>query len=283
MQENTTKVRNTEQYLRTVLFSAPSTINSYYASLVTHNMATGQLCKERTASELTAATFALALGPTTAGRIAATRRKCSQAVSGSPPALSTAKTGISWEAALLRNVRYSDGTMLDGGSKSSVNDGTPSVDAYYTGFHWTKAACENCGTINSNMDTGGSYCCFCYGTHHTEKSSLERHDLQREIVPELARQRFTVKDICTLCAAMKRNPIRRQNPSLRTTTAKRTARPITQCRQDRGGTMFTSSVNSLRVIHNASRPALTSAPTVSRPGESSTFATLHHSYTLYSS
>lgn len=140
------------------------------------------------------------------------------------------------QSALLRNVRYSDGTMLDGENKGSVNDGTPGKDAYYTGFHWTKAVCENCGTINSNMDagdygyarnvywlydcaaefmedleestsyeyaddthhtktvTGGSYCCFCYGTHHTEKSSLERHDLQREIVPELAHQRFTVKD-----------------------------------------------------------------------------------------
>lgn len=151
------------------------------------------------------------------------------------------------QSALLRNVRYSDGTMLDGENKGSVNDGTPGKDAYYTGFHWTKAVCENCGTINSNMDagdygyarnvywlydcaaefmedleestsyeyaddthhtktvTGGSYCCFCYGTHHTEKSSLERHDLAREIVPELAHQRFVVKDTCTLCSYEKKS------------------------------------------------------------------------------
>lgn len=151
------------------------------------------------------------------------------------------------QSALLRNVRYSDGTMLDGESKGNVNDGTPGVDSFYTGFHWTKAVCENCGTINSNMDagdygyarnvywlydcaaefmedleestsyeyaddahhtktvTGGTYCCFCYGTHHTEKSSLERHDLVREIVPELAHQRFTVKDSCTLCGYEKKS------------------------------------------------------------------------------
>ena len=34
-----TKVRNIKQYLRAMLFNAPSTINSYYASLVAHDMA----------------------------------------------------------------------------------------------------------------------------------------------------------------------------------------------------------------------------------------------------
>ena len=58
------------------------------------------------------------------------------------------------QSALLRNVKYSDGTMNDGENKGSVNDGTPGVDAYYTRFHWTKAVCETCGTINSNMDAG---------------------------------------------------------------------------------------------------------------------------------
>ena len=32
-------VRNIKQYLRAMLFNAPSTINSYYASLVAHDMA----------------------------------------------------------------------------------------------------------------------------------------------------------------------------------------------------------------------------------------------------
>ena len=43
MWENTTKIRNIKQYLRAALFNAPSTIGSYYTSLVAHNMASGAL------------------------------------------------------------------------------------------------------------------------------------------------------------------------------------------------------------------------------------------------
>ena len=55
------------------------------------------------------------------------------------------------ETAMNRDVKYSDGTTIDGSGKGNVNDGTPGKDAYYTGYHWTKAVCETCGTINSNM------------------------------------------------------------------------------------------------------------------------------------
>ena len=55
------------------------------------------------------------------------------------------------ETALTRNVKYSDGTCLDGESKGDLLDGTPGKDATYTGYHWTKAVCEVCGTLNSNM------------------------------------------------------------------------------------------------------------------------------------
>ena len=55
------------------------------------------------------------------------------------------------ETAMNRDVKYSDGTTIDGDGKGNVNDGTPGKDAYYTGYHWTKAVCETCGTINSNM------------------------------------------------------------------------------------------------------------------------------------
>ncbi len=55
------------------------------------------------------------------------------------------------QTALLRNIKYSDGTMLDGVSVGTILDGTPGVDAYYTNYHWTKACCETCGTMNSNM------------------------------------------------------------------------------------------------------------------------------------
>ena len=43
MKENTTKIRNIRQYLRAVLFNAPSTINGYYSALVAHDMASGAL------------------------------------------------------------------------------------------------------------------------------------------------------------------------------------------------------------------------------------------------
>ena len=41
MQENTTKIRNIKQYIKAALFNAPSTIGSYYTSLVSHDMADG--------------------------------------------------------------------------------------------------------------------------------------------------------------------------------------------------------------------------------------------------
>ena len=55
----------------------------------------------------------------------------------------------SGETALNRDVRYSDGTCLDGERKGNLDSGTPGIDAYYTGYHWTKVVCQNCGTINS--------------------------------------------------------------------------------------------------------------------------------------
>ncbi len=55
----------------------------------------------------------------------------------------------SGETALNRDVRYSDGTKIDGREKGNLDNGTPGVDAYYTGYHWTKIVCQTCGTINS--------------------------------------------------------------------------------------------------------------------------------------
>ena len=45
---------------------------------------------------------------------------------------------------LTRNVKYSDGTMVDGVTKGNVNGGKPGVNAYFTQHHWTKAACSQC-------------------------------------------------------------------------------------------------------------------------------------------
>jgi hypothetical protein len=43
MRENTTKIRNIKQYLRAVLFNAPTTIDSYYTALVAHDMASDKI------------------------------------------------------------------------------------------------------------------------------------------------------------------------------------------------------------------------------------------------
>jgi hypothetical protein len=47
MSENTTKIRNIKQYLRAVLFNAPSTIGNYYTSLVAHDMSSGALSPDK--------------------------------------------------------------------------------------------------------------------------------------------------------------------------------------------------------------------------------------------
>ena len=39
LKQNTTRIRNIRQYLLSMLFNAPSTMNSYYTALVAHDMA----------------------------------------------------------------------------------------------------------------------------------------------------------------------------------------------------------------------------------------------------
>lgn len=144
-------------------------------------------------------------------------------------------------SAMTRNIKFSDGTMIDGEGKGAILDGTPGIDAVYTGFHWTKSCCETCGVINSNSGrdaydynkniyilydcatefmedldeavtyeytddtyhtktvTGGTYCCFCYGTFKKENSTLERHTMESAIRPEIANGRFVEMESCTLC------------------------------------------------------------------------------------
>jgi len=43
LKNNTTEIRNIKKYLLAVLFNAPSTKDSYYTSLVAHDMASGKL------------------------------------------------------------------------------------------------------------------------------------------------------------------------------------------------------------------------------------------------
>ena len=57
----------------------------------------------------------------------------------------------SGETALNRGVMFSNGTLIDGDGTGNLDDGTPGIDAYYTGYHWTKVCCQTCGTINPTV------------------------------------------------------------------------------------------------------------------------------------
>lgn len=145
------------------------------------------------------------------------------------------------KTAMSRNVQFSDGTLSDGQGKGSLLNGTPGQDAYYTGYHFTKAICETCGGINTNRgksdygylknvywlhdcdikftedleetisytyadsqyhtvtSTGGTYCCFCYGTNHTKSSKLVRHEMETEILSQPANGRFARVEKCRQC------------------------------------------------------------------------------------
>lgn len=43
----------------------------------------------------------------------------------------------SGQTALNRGVRYSDGTLIDGNGTGNLDDGTPGMDAFYTGYQWS--------------------------------------------------------------------------------------------------------------------------------------------------
>lgn len=54
-------------------------------------------------------------------------------------------------------------------------------------------------TYHTKTTKTGTYCCFCFGTHKSETSVLECHDLSSSVTPQPANQRFVEKDSCTLC------------------------------------------------------------------------------------
>lgn len=43
----------------------------------------------------------------------------------------------SGETALNRGVKYSDGTLIDGNGTGNLDNGTPGIDAFYTGYQWS--------------------------------------------------------------------------------------------------------------------------------------------------
>lgn len=105
--------------------------------------------------------------------------------------------------AMSRNVLYSDGTMVDGEGKGSILDGTPGVDAYYTGYHWTKAVCETCGTLNSNGGmTGYGFNNNVYNLYDCAAEFME--DLDETVTYEYTDSRYHTKtttggEYCCFC------------------------------------------------------------------------------------
>ncbi len=77
---------------------------------------------------------------------------------------------------LSHNVKYSDGTMVDGVTLGSIDEGKPGVNAYFTCNHWTKAVCSQCGNFNTQMD----YSEYCF-----EKNIYWLYDCAAEFMQQL--------------------------------------------------------------------------------------------------
>ena len=145
----------------------------------------------------------------------------------------------SGETAANRGVKYSDGANADGDEFYNLDDGTPGVDAYYTGYHWTKSVCNACGTLNPSdwnahcynrnvyglnpcdhnffvdFDNTeymqynstqhyvylkeGEYCAFCKGTYAQAVLGREGHDFTQLVDAQLANNRFYVAETCVDC------------------------------------------------------------------------------------
>ena len=110
----------------------------------------------------------------------------------------------SGDSNLSHNVKYSDGTMVDGVTKGNVDEGKPGVNAYYTSNHWTKAACSQCGTFNGQMDKAVEYCYNknVYWLYDCDANFMQ--DLDEEITYEYADKQYhkvTVKggQYCAFC------------------------------------------------------------------------------------
>ena len=89
----------------------------------------------------------------------------------------------SGETALNRGVLFSDGTLINGGGWGNLDDGLPGVNAFYTGYHWTKSICRSCDTLNGNVDPNSHafgrdvyslYDCAASFINHFSENSIER-------------------------------------------------------------------------------------------------------------
>ena len=105
--------------------------------------------------------------------------------------------------AMSRNVKYSNGMSADGETLGTILDGTPGVDAYYTGYHWTKAVCETCGSLNTNMaKTDYGYLKNVYWLYDCAAEFME--DLDETVTYEYTDSRYHTKtttggEYCCFC------------------------------------------------------------------------------------
>ena len=145
----------------------------------------------------------------------------------------------SGETAANRGVKYSDGANMDGDEFYNLDDGTPGVDSYYTGYHYTKSVCNACGTLNPadwnaycynrnvyglnpcdhnffvDFDNTeytqynstqhyvnlkeGEYCAFCKGTYAQAVRSREAHSFTESVDAQLSNNRFYITEVCEDC------------------------------------------------------------------------------------
>ena len=54
-------------------------------------------------------------------------------------------------------------------------------------------------TYHKVATKGGEYCVFCYGTNYHENSELVRHNMEKDIIPQIGHQRFAIVEHCSDC------------------------------------------------------------------------------------
>lgn len=82
----------------------------------------------------------------------------------------------SGETALNRNVKYSNGMCIDEETVGNLDAGIPGENAYYTGYHWTKSVCSNCGAFNSNETAGAPYAMIWNRDYYYVVGWSEKHE-----------------------------------------------------------------------------------------------------------
>ena len=206
--------------------------------------------------------------------------------------------------ALNRGVLWSDGTMIDGINKGNLDSGTPGVNAYYTGYHWTKSVCQTCGVngevlynlydcasgfmvdfseshieqyngnYHSEVKKSGKYCHFCHGTNKTTTTTQKAHNFHADIEAQLGNQRFSISEHCEDCEHATKNY----------KTAKSVVTSYYGTEDGKAHTINVADLSdngvntSIRYGNSAENCNLTSAPNYTEPGQYSIYYATTYSY-----